>query len=172
MSRKMAVSSEGPGEWGPAMAALDNRRQIFVVELFENGGNATAAARKAGYFNKSETGVKVQAQRLKQNSKVQAAIAEYGQGEFRAHAPRLTRELIRMATGREKADVRLRAIIAGLAHGGMAPTLNVKHEHQHTLTYDEKIDKLQRLARLAGMDPGQAVAGLLPPVTDAEYEEV
>ncbi len=170
---RMASADEDPEEWGPAMAALNPRQRSFVLALCTNGAKPKQAARTAGYRGGEES-LATQGYRMTHSSpRVQAAIIEVCQAGSKEMAPRLLYELHRMATGgAKKEDVKLRAIVAGLAHAGMAPALNVHHEHAHVISYDEKILEIQRLARLVGDDPSEAVKGLAPPVTDVEFEEV
>jgi phage terminase small subunit len=87
------TEDEEPEHWGPAMAALSPRQRAYVLALMvekPGHGALTAAARAAGYGNREGTTtpktMAVIAQRLQNNDKVIAAIAEMTKKIIRSEA--------------------------------------------------------------------------------------
>jgi hypothetical protein len=104
---------------------------------------------------------------------------EYARTRLQANVPVYLREVHHLATDRKtvKAETRLKAALGGLSRAGLGPEFNINQNTTLTISFDEKLMELRRLAALAGDDPDKAVEGLLPPpgdpgVSDAEYEEV
>jgi phage terminase small subunit len=86
------------GGWGPAMAALDDRRRAFVLAMYEvprGFGAATAAARMAGFGTpqSSALSMAVKASKLMHDHRVLAALAEEDKRRIKACAPRAVRAL-------------------------------------------------------------------------------
>ena len=168
------------GEFGPFMQALLPRQRAFIIAFFTAGdGNASAAARAAGYAAGSANSLKVQAHALLHAPKVQAAMLEYARTRLQANVPAYLREVHHLATDRKtvKPETRLKAALGGLSRAGLGPEFNINQNTTLTIGFDEKLLELRRLAALAGDDPDKAVEGLLPPpgdpgVSDAEYEEI
>jgi phage terminase small subunit len=85
-------------DWGPAMAALDDRRRAFVLALYEiprGHGAATQAARLAGFgtAQSSALSMAAQASKLMHNPRVIEALAEEDKRRIRSAAPRAIRAL-------------------------------------------------------------------------------
>ncbi len=104
---------------------------------------------------------------------------EYGRARLQANAPAYIKELHFLATDRKnvKDEVRLKAALGGLNRAGLGGEININQNHQITISYDEKLLEIRRLAALCGDDPDKAIEGLAAPqdgpgVTDAEYEEI
>ncbi len=168
------------GEFGPFMAALLPRQRAFVVAYYAAGdGNATNAARAAGYAEKSPISLRVHAHALLHSPKIQAAMHEYARSRLQANAPAYINELHHLATARKevKDEVRLKAVLGGLSRAGLGGEININQNHQITISYDEKLSEIKRLAALCGDDPDKAIEGLVAPpdgstVSDAEFEEI
>lgn len=158
-------------EFGPAMKKLTTKQQAFVVALFAQGNtNSAGAARAAGYYG-TQNSLNVEGHRQLHNPKVQEAMHEFARARLQADTPEYLRMLRTIAVTR--GSDQLGALKLSLALAGHTPVVEVHQKTEITISYDEKLLELQRLARLAGEDPERAVAGLAPPtVTDAEYEEV
>lgn len=75
---EIALQGEDEENLGPAMLELDARRRRFVRALVDMGikGKATAAARVAGYAEKTPVALRVTAHSVLHHPKVQAAIHE------------------------------------------------------------------------------------------------
>lgn len=159
--------------FGPAMLALDPRQRAFVIATFVQPGNATAAARAAGYERQSASAVRVQGHRLMNNPKIGAAILELGRTILQTATPQMVKSLMTLALTSSNEEIRRKASVNLLDRAGMTAVINVNHQHSHTLSYDEKLLELERLARLVGLDPARALEGLPAPepvTTDAVFE--
>jgi hypothetical protein len=99
-------NTESAPEWGPAMAALPEKRRAFVVALYDEDaprkgdGLFIFAAQVAGYGTptSSKKSLGVIAGRIAHDDRVQAAIVEYSHRVMRAIPPeaiRALKELIR-----------------------------------------------------------------------------
>jgi phage terminase small subunit len=170
-SKALALATKQ--EFGPCMSALNDRQKAFVIAHYQSDGkSATASARAAGYeTGQSMNSLKLQAYRLIHSPKVQLAMQEYGRGTFQVWNPAMIKNMAMLALKGKSEQVRQAATADMLNRGGLSAVVNVHHEHQHVISYDEKLLELQRLARLAGDDPQRAIEGL-PTVSDAVYEEV
>ena len=167
------------GDFGPFMMALTHRQRAFVIAYYAAGdGNGSRAARAAGFSAKSENSLKVHAYHTLHSPKVQAAMNEWGRARLQANAPAYIKELHHLATDRKtvKDEVRLKAALGGLNRAGLGGEININQNHQITISFDEKLMELKRLAALAGDNPDKAIEGLVAPpddagISDAEYEE-
>jgi terminase small subunit-like protein len=168
------------GEFGPFMQALLPRQRAFIIAYFTAGdGNARAAAKAAGYADNGGASLRVHAHSLLHSPKIQAAMHEYARTRLQANVPAYLREVHHLATDRTaaKPETRLKAALGGLSRAGLGPEFNINQNSTLTISFDEKLLELRRLAALAGDDPDKAVEGLLPPpgdpgVSDAEFEDV
>ena len=93
MNNRALATVEETEHWGPAMAVCSPMQRTFVMALMETKpgyGALTAAARTAGYGNREGTStpktMSVIAQRLMNNDKVIAAIAEMTKKMIRSEA--------------------------------------------------------------------------------------
>ena len=168
------------GEFGPMMRAITARQRAFVIAYFTAGdNNATNAAKAAGYSASSEVSLRVQGYSSLHSPRVQAAMHEYARSRLQARVPSYLRELDYLATDRKSTppETRLKAALGGLNRAGLGGEININQNVAVTLSFDEKVLELRRLAALAGDDPDKALEGLAPlakagVVTDAEYEEI
>jgi phage terminase small subunit len=99
LSRDVREAMRSPdGGWGPAMAALDDRRRAFVLAMYEvprGFGAATAAARMAGFgtAQSSALSMAVKASKLMHDPRVVEALQEEDKRRIKACAPRAIRAL-------------------------------------------------------------------------------
>lgn len=153
----MAVEIEAPEEFGPAMLALDERRQRFVLNWLANGGKDGAeAARSAGYSDHLEA-AKVQACRLLRQPKVIAALREEAErdlGLMRVMAQLQLKALLRS----EDANAAQKAVDSVLDRTGLG----------RTTTQDVRVEHVDKRSTAELLE---AIRGLLPaPVKAIEGE--
>lgn len=159
------------GELGPAMKALNERQQLFVLACLNMGSRVdhTRAVKIAGYQG-TKNSYKVQAHRLAHDAKVQAAILEEAGKRIQAGTIAASGLLVEVI-GAKKVPVKDKLKAAGmlLDRGG----LPAASEHRVTVTHPEdRVAKLQRMANLAkslGLDPRQLL-GNLSDAIEGDYE--
>lgn len=96
--RKRTAKTEAKPKAGTSKAAAAARRKVFVEAYIANGGNATDAAIKAGY---SEKTARFQASRLLTDPNIQAEIAERRKALVRKYeltAEMVTRSIVQELT--------------------------------------------------------------------------
>ena len=150
---------------GPAMKALTELQRAFCMEYAASPtGNASEAARRAGYSSTNMAGA---AHNLIHNPKIQAGIKELVVGGFAAELPKVAETLKDIAFNPQHRD-QVKAIGMVLQRGGLPEiserTLNVNV----TISNAEKIAEIRQLAEEMEMDAEK----LLGNVTDAEFEEL
>lgn len=150
------------GDLGPAMTALNERQRIFVVALVEYAGNATQAARSAGYADNGNGSIQVQAHRLAHDEKVQAALLEETRKRLKVATVTAAEYLVK-CVGNPQLDDKERLKAAGmiLDRGGMHALTEHKVSVTHTETRAEKIAALKDLAALMGKDPRELLGNLI-----------
>lgn len=150
---------------GPAMRALTEKQQAFVTAfLLAGDGNATAAARAAGYADTQ--GLKVTAFRLMRDDKVQSALVEEGQKFVTSALPIAARGLVEMAKNPGHRD-HYRACDRILQQAGLVATIKHKHEHQHSS--EEMIARIKTLAGQLKVDVSHLLGG--GPIIDVTPEK-
>lgn len=138
-------------ELGPRMQACNERERKFVwFYVTDNDGNATEAARKAGYVDSANGAIQVAGHRLLHRDRVLAAIEEVGRKAFRGllmPAVRATRKLIENASHQDHA----KTVSSTLARLGITERtgvdVNVTGEIQHNHT-DSALNDLRTLIGL------------------------
>ena len=140
-------------ELGPKMQACSERERKFVwFYVTDNDGNASEAARKAGYADpgKDSASIRVQAHALLHRDRVLAAIDEVGRKAFRGllmPAVRATEKLIL----NEKHSDHAKTVSSTLARLGITERtgvdVNVTGEVQHNHT-DSALNDLRTLVAL------------------------
>lgn len=178
----LAVPVPSEARLGPAMRQLNERQQLFVVALFEQGRRSyTRAAEAAGYSGKPEV-VRVQAHRLAHNDKVLAAIQEEGFRRMQAGAALAVDKLGHILENSVDDKTTLKAIEMTLNRVG----LHARTEHinrNETITDDvDKIARIVKLCGVLGVDPKTMLGRLAPKVEeltgvaeepiDVEFSEV
>lgn len=148
--------------FGPAMAALNERQRRFVRSFIELGRNGTQdhslAAREAGYSAESEGALRVTAHRLSHDPRIQAAILEVSRKEVNlAAAVIATPVTISIALNEElSAKDRLRACEMLFNRGGMP----AQTEHKVTVEHVDDSRMLEfadRLAAELGVDRARLI---------------
>lgn len=166
--------------FGPAMLALTNMQQRFVLAMLEIGdGNYSEAYRAAGYSDSSQEVVKANAHKVAHYPAVQAAMHEEGQKRLNGVMPMALAKLVEFVQGSRNINgvvdtiphkEQLKALEMVLNRVGMQAT--TKHEMvvEHR-SNAEQIEKVKEMAAKLGLDPKQLLgqAGI---VVDAEFTEV
>lgn len=161
-------------QFGPAMQALTEKQQGFVIAMMETGGlNYTRAALAAGYTdNPRHPGqVRAQAHRLAHDEKIQAAIKEESLRRLGAASFIAIKTVLEIADDRtaETKD-RLKAAEMIMNRTGLHATSEHKVAVEHTTKSDkETIARIEHLAKGLGLDP-KVLLGRA--VVDAVFEEV
>ena len=132
-----------------------NPRQIrFVQEYVQNGGNATAAARQAGYRG-DDASLAAAASRLLRNVKVRQMVEDAQrdvQALYQAEAYRNFLRELDLAVHAESETVRLAAIKDMQDRGGLKPV--EKTEHSGKVGLDHGVDHASANALLAALGFG------------------
>ena len=156
-------------DWGAAMKALpSDRHRAFVLALYQvsPGHGANVKAAKLAGFGTSRSSPESWssiAYALAHDERVQEAIHEMDQKMIRAAAPRALRAMVGLIEDPEHKD-HARAI--GMALDRTHPvqtvhTVNVNQRKTVVVTTAEVLDRINQLARQAGILPDQ-----LPPMID------
>jgi phage terminase small subunit len=164
------------GSLGPAMRALTPKQRRFVLELQRGPagyGSAVRDIRAAGYGTptSSSTAMRVEANRVLHNPKVQDALREVGGKIIRAEAFEAIQTTAAIARNPKHKDC-LKANLALMDRGGFAPEtthhVEVAHSHKHAIEATPAVlERIRQLALAAGLNP-QA----LPPTIDVTSEEI
>ncbi len=171
----MAFSED---DYGPAMAALNERQRKFVMAMLLIPGCSHArAAREAGYSDVKE-GAKVRGHYAAHNPKIQEAIRE--EAGRRLSSLSVIAANVMMDVMLDKATPakdKLKAASAVLDRTGFAATQNINVNKTVTDTTDRGLeDRIRRAAgKLAqlGHDPARFLEALAGPApVDAEFVEV
>lgn len=161
---------------GPAMLALTPKQRRFVLELQRGPagyGSAVRAVRAAGYGTptSSSTAMRVEANRVLHNPKVQDALREIGGRIIRAEAFQSIQTTAAIARNAKHKDC-LKANLALMDRGGFGVEtvhhVEVAHSHKHSIAATpEVLERIRQLALAAGLNPAA-----LPPTIDATAEEM
>lgn len=160
-------------EFGPAMLALTERRQKFVISMIESGGlSHTASAIAAGLAKIEDRDyAKVVGYKVAYDPKVQDAIREMGLKMLSAGSIMAVKNLLTIAddSATEKKD-RLKAIEMILNRTGMHATTEHKVAVTHrNETNEEMIKKIELLAGRLGVDAQKLLGNI---TVEAEFEEI
>ena len=176
MNTARDIAEADAAEWGPAMAAINDRRRAFVVALYDEAaprkgdGLLIYAAKTAGYgtATSSTKSLSVIANRIVHDDRVQAAIVEHSRTVLRAVPPeaiRALKELIRDPKARDHA----RAIAMVIDRTDPLQTLHtvrVEDTRPPSPEMTQKVlDRIDELARRAGLLPA-------PQIIDGECSDV
>ncbi len=174
------MTDKSPPPYGPKMLALPTDRQrAFVVALYDEDaplkgdGLLIYAAREAGFGNAEGTStnkaLSVIANRLIQNPRIQASIAEYSHSTLRAVAPEAIAALKAVIRDPKHRD-HMRAIAAIADRVDPIEQTHVHKIEDHrapTPAMTEKVlQRIEELMRLAGL-PTKA-----PAVIEGEFKVV
>src|SRR5579864_3600721 len=165
---------------GPAMRALNERQRAFVVAAQQIGGGdvnrrqwKTRAARLAGYTG-TDSSINVQACRLAENPKVQAAIKELALSTVSSEPLAAIGILVDIAHGEipATASERIKAVNSILSRAGMPETTEHKVKVEHTVENSDAIEKLYRFAKVLGQDPKTLVGAMGMEIIEGKFREV
>jgi hypothetical protein len=169
-------AAEPAPEWGPAMAALPEKRRAFVVALYsedaprKGDGLIIWATQIAGYGTptSSKKSLSVIGNRIVHDDRVQAAIVEYSQRELRAIPPEAInalKNLIRDPKHRDHA----RAIAMVIDRSDPLQTMHtvkVEDSRPPSIEATQKVlDRIEALMQRVGLAPP-------PKVIDADFDVV
>lgn len=190
IKRKVEVElpplAEPAGGWGPAMSKLTEMRQRFVLALIEQADkgqkpNYTDAARDAGFSQKSDVGLRVQAHQLANDKAIQAALEEVINSRVRMAMPLAVSVLQGVMENPQHKD-HAKAAMTILDRGGIGVVQKVEHSVKADLLSDDQVLAQIKvlagaLAEAFGVTPERAaeILGgrpLAETITDADYEEV
>lgn len=163
-------------EWGPAMAALSEKRRAFVIAMFdpdapqEGRGLLKFAAIRAGYGSptSSDNSIRVMASHLAHDPRIQAAAAEYAQAHIRALAPNAVRAVRdAIANPRHKDHIRATAMVLDRVDPlETTHTVRVEDHRPPSIEVTQKVlDRIEELMRRAGLAPRA-------PVIDGNFKVV
>lgn len=170
-------------ELGKAMAAILPQQRAFVVAYVNSAtGNASQAARAAGYGDTSETeeqrktAAKVAGHRLIHDAKILAAVKELAQARIEANAFKAASVLVEIAEDPTHKD-RLKAAEMLMNRAGMLVVNESKVVHEHRVEARSTIlEKIRTIAERNGLNADDLIAGrggqpaLPAPVIDATFE--
>lgn len=155
-------------KFGPAMLAINSMQRAFVIAYVTlTNGDATAAAREAGYTDNKNGGLHVQAHRLTRRPDVLAAIREVVVARVAANLPVYVNALEKVATSAQHKD-QVKALGMLLSRGGLPDITQRDLNINITVNKDQQIAEIRQMAEEMGLDP----AKLLGTVTDAEFTEI
>lgn len=153
------MSDELP-EYGPAMAALGEKRRAFVLAMVENPGlSFAAAARAAGYAN-AKGGARVRGHHAAHHPGVQAAIREEALKRLNSGALIAAGVVIEILQDkRSQRKDRLKAAAMLLDRTGFAAAQNI-NVHKTVTDHSGKalMERIRALALKHGLDAERLLA--------------
>lgn len=137
---------------GPKMRALrDDRRRLFVLWMVRGAPSAAAAARAAGYSDKSE-GAKVQAHHLMQDPHILEALHETSEKFMHSLVPRAVHALGRLINDPSHPG-HVKALDMLLSRTGFVAST------EHKVTVEDRrdpavlLERVKQLSAQLGIDP-------------------
>lgn len=118
------------------MSELTDKRIAFAMLYVENGGNATQAAKGAGYSHK---GAKVEGHRLLKDERVQELIVEESRKLAVANVPACMKVLRDLMKNSKDEKIKLTCAKELAALGGMQAMQIVEMRHKVDTRTDEEI---------------------------------
>jgi Terminase small subunit len=156
-------------DYGPAMRALTDKQQRFVVAMIETGTwNMTECARIAGYSGNDNT-MKQRAFELTHSQKIADALEEMVRKSLKSGAAIAQRVLFEIALDPTHKD-RLKAAENLLNRSGLHAMTEHKMTVTHTMDDKEMIARIRNLAGTLGLD-AQKLIGTAG-VVEGEFEVV
>lgn len=161
-----------------AYAKISPKQRAWLQAFLDAGDeNATAAARRAGYGSESGTpaqaaqACKTAGHRNVHDEDIQAAIRELAHERFRVAGYQAAAALMALVKDTSHKD-HFKAIERVLAQNGMIAAVQIDHNHKHTVTEKDQIERVVALARRLGMDPRTLLGSAGVDYVDAEFTEV
>ena len=140
--------------YGPAMAVLTEKQRAFVMALVDCGGNATSAARKAGYLDSGNGGINVLAHRLTHDERIQNALIEESRKRIKAASIIAVDFLVDvLKSAKYEQKERLKAAEMLLNRGGLHALTEHKVDVVHKQDTDSQILEVYQGAMRLGIDP-------------------
>ena len=157
------VDLTGNANYGPAMAALNERQRAFVLNLLAQTGKKsnTRAAKAAGYAANSQGSLRVHAHLLAHDPKVLTAMLEETRARLDASAIIGADALITIAND-PKISVKDRraAAVAILDRTGFGPQQNINvNKTVLDLSGAAMLGRIKALAAKHGIDPTALLGG-------------
>jgi phage terminase small subunit len=165
-------------EYGPAMAALNERQRRFVLAMASDPfGSAARWARTAGYSDTANA-AKVSGHHLIHDARIEAAVFEVARACMSVQGPLLAMAgLLRMA--RDKNHPKHARAIEMLANRVGLHEVQEVRVHRTDMTGEGLAARIKALAKDLGMDPAQLLgvnaagpAGTGPKLIEGEVVEV
>lgn len=162
-----------PDDLGPAMRALPEQQQRFVIALAMCGGKLSRAAELSG----CEAGntARHYAFRVRQLASVRKAMKEWAEHVIGESVFLATAALVEIVKDPHHKD-RLKAADMLMSRNGMivAQKIEVEHTDANTKSLQSIVDNIKRLASQTGIDAKVLLqsAGVPLDVIDAEFEVV
>jgi hypothetical protein len=148
------VLDPNPGDYGPALKALNPRMRAFVIHYLAAGGrNASEAYRQAGYLCASPDSAKANGWKMLHDAKVQAAIVEETRKRITSGGPcaiETLMELMQSPTVSAKDRIRCAELVANRA--GLHATSEHRVTVEHTMDSVAMAEKIRQLAADLGED--------------------
>lgn len=153
---------------GPAMKALTERQQKFVIALLDNGGrNLSRAAADAGY---SVTGnsAGTAGYNLAHHPKVQEALLEVSKARLRTYGLQASSFLAECIDNDGlSAKDRMRAALAIMDRTGLNAMTEHKTTIEHSVDPDALTERIRLLADKLNLDPTKLLGKPSAPILDA-----
>lgn len=138
-------------EYGPAMRALTDKQQKFVLAMGANPfGSRAEWAIAAGYSNVKD-GAKVRAHELLHDPKISAAVFEVTRQLLTTVGPLMATEALLRAVADPKNKQHIKAAELIGNRVGLHEVREIKVEHREK-SIEEKIEEIKRLARMLRID--------------------
>ncbi len=166
------MTDDDLGDLGPAMSALTDRRQRFVMILLQQvKPNYLRAADRAGFApadantvpKKRRAVLKQIGWRLAHDEKVIAAINEETSKRYRSAGALIGLRVMERIAQNDKHKDQLRAaeMLANRAGFRAEQRIEVAHTHRD-LTTEAMVQRIEELARKHGLDPQVLLGGSAP----------
>lgn len=141
-------------DYGPAMLALTEKQQRFVLAMFSAPtGNATRWVKAAGYAN-TEGGYRVTAHRLMHDPKISAAVQEFAAQHLSVVGPVLSLGVMTKIARSQGHKDQFKAAAALANRSGFHETTEHRVLVRHTdQTGEGVMARIKAAAALLGVDP-------------------
>jgi len=158
-------------EWGPAMKPLAPRHRAFCVAYVTTAnGNATQAAKDAGYTDNDTGALKVTAYRLVHQPRILAGIRETVVARVASNLPVYVNALESVALNAQHKD-QTKALLALMNRGGLPDVTERNINVNVNVSSAEKVAEIRQMAEELGLDPNKLL-GNVTDATDAEFEVI
>lgn len=166
MQGQITIAVPPEKKLGPAMRALNERQQLFVVACFEQPKrDNTAAARVAGYQGNDNT-LRVTAHRLSHDPRIIAALREEGMRRMDMLGAKAIDKLGDVLESATDHKTSLKAIEMVLNRVGFHSRTEHINKNENVLSDIEKVEKITLLAKAMGLDPKALLGRFAPKEVD------